>query len=166
MLWRTVQLNRIDRRSSILGVLLTGGMILAHPAAQSTSVEGPQQVEVFMAASDERSGWTHRPREYPADTQWMVYRLDGIHRLEQSLSQGLSRDPTAAQAAVRARLSQRDPALMDTVRQTAVGLMKLIEYRIDRYPAIVFDGQAVVYGVIPPTEGLRYYRQWRDGTAP
>ncbi|MEA3275692.1 MAG: DUF1525 domain-containing protein, partial [Pseudomonadota bacterium] len=39
------------------------------------------------------------------------------------------------------------------------------EYGIDRYPAIVLDGQAVVYGVTDVGEALRHYRMWQ-GRAP
>jgi len=33
---------------------------------------------------------------------------------------------------------------------------------VDRYPAIVFDGQAVVYGVTDVETALAHYQKWRQ----
>ena len=53
----------------------------------------------------------------------------------------------------------------DAAQRAASGLLKAAEYGIDRYPAVVFDGDAVVYGVTDLDEALRHYREWQ-GRAP
>ncbi len=50
---------------------------------------------------------------------------------------------------------------MEAAQRAALGLLKAAEYGIDRYPAIVFDGYAVVYGVTDIGEALRQYRVWQ-----
>jgi integrating conjugative element protein (TIGR03757 family) len=37
-----------------------------------------------------------------------------------------------------------------------------MQYGIDRYPAIVFDGHAVVYGVTDVQAATRIYEQWQE----
>ncbi len=37
-----------------------------------------------------------------------------------------------------------------------------MQYGVDRYPAIVFDGKAVVYGVTDVKAATRLYEQWRE----
>ena len=44
----------------------------------------------------------------------------------------------------------------------AKGLMRALQYGINRYPAIVFDGQAVVYGVTDIETAARLYDHWME----
>ena len=63
---------------------------------------------------------------------------------------------------MRKRLGQvADGSRLDLARQSAAGLINAAEYGVDRYPAIVFDGNAVVYGVTDIGEALRHYRKWK-----
>ncbi len=34
-------------------------------------------------------------------------------------------------------------------------------YRLNRYPAIIFDEQLVIYGLTDLSQALEKYRQWR-----
>ncbi len=90
-----------------------------------------------------------------------VYALDGIEGLEATLSERLSTDPNAARRVALKRVSQMDAVRIEQAQRAAVGLVRAAEYGIDRYPAIVFDGQAVVYGITDIGEALRYYRVWQ-----
>ena len=47
------------------------------------------------------------------------------------------------------------------MQMAAHGLAKAMQYGVDRYPAIVFDGQAVVYGVTDVQTAIAHYRAWR-----
>lgn len=96
-------------------------------------------------------------------TQIEVYEIDGIASLESALSKGLPADPDGAQRLVRKRLGQVDRSQLDAARQSAAGLLNAAEYGIDRYPAVVFDSDTVVYGVIDLGEALRHYRMWKGG---
>jgi integrating conjugative element protein (TIGR03757 family) len=119
----------------------------------------PVRIEVFTAGD--------LPIQPPASdgvplpTPIEVYEIDGIASLESALSKGLPADPDGAQRLVRKRLGQVDRWRRDAARQSAVGLLNAAEYGIDRYPAVVFDGDAVVYGVTDIGEALRYYRMWK-----
>ena len=39
-----------------------------------------------------------------------------------------------------------------------------MQYRLDRYPAIVFNGQAVVYGVTDVEDAFHRYRRWQEAS--
>ena len=41
-----------------------------------------------------------------------------------------------------------------------------MQYGIDRIPAIVFDSQAVVYGVTDLSAALAHYQAWQSGRRP
>lgn len=92
-----------------------------------------------------------------------VYKLDGIQRIEAKLSKGLTADPDQSKRIVLQRIQQLDEAARAWMQRTAMGLAKAVQYGIDRYPAIVFDGEVVIYGVTDIREALRQYQQWREG---
>ena len=94
------------------------------------------------------------------------YELDRIRLLETRLSRELPADPKQAEAIVLDRFQHLDRATSDSLRQSAVGLAKAMQYGIDRIPAIVFDGQAVVYGVTDISEALAHYQAWQSGKRP
>ncbi|MEA3278207.1 MAG: TIGR03757 family integrating conjugative element protein [Pseudomonadota bacterium] len=100
-----------------------------------------------------------------ASTKTEVYEVDGIDSLDAMLSKQLPPDPQAAKRLAQERSGQLKASRVDAARQAAIGLLKAAEYGIDRYPAIVLDGQAVVYGVTDVGEALRHYRMWQ-GRAP
>jgi len=41
-----------------------------------------------------------------------------------------------------------------------------MQYGIDRYPAIVFGGEVVVYGLTDPNAALVYYQKWQAENRP
>jgi integrating conjugative element protein (TIGR03757 family) len=49
------------------------------------------------------------------------------------------------------------------MQRAAIGLTKALQYGIDRFPAMVFDGQCVVYGVTDLGQALRQYHRWQGG---
>ena len=91
-----------------------------------------------------------------------VYEIDGIKRFEAQLSRGLPSDADAARRQAIERVAQVDEGQKQKVQRAATGLSKAMQYGIDRYPAIVFDGEAVVYGVTDLEWALHRYRQWRE----
>jgi integrating conjugative element protein (TIGR03757 family) len=94
-----------------------------------------------------------------------VYDLDAPARWEATLSEELPAQPEQAQPIAQERIAQLDP---EALKGAYTGLMQALRYRIDRYPAIVFDeGRAVVYGVPDLEQALVHYRHWRAAeTAP
>ena len=91
-----------------------------------------------------------------------VYEMDGIERFEAALSRGLPANADAAKGRALARIGQLSEGQMQRAQHAALGLSKAVQYGLDRYPAIVFDGQAVVYGVTDVGEAFRRYRQWQE----
>ncbi|NKB61256.1 MAG: TIGR03757 family integrating conjugative element protein [Gammaproteobacteria bacterium] len=90
-----------------------------------------------------------------------VYRVDRIDRLQQALSEGLPTDPKTAKQAALDRFQLMDSQLSSELENAAKGLIQAMQYGIDRYPAIVFDGKAVVYGVTDVKAANELYEQWR-----
>lgn len=91
-----------------------------------------------------------------------VYRVDRIDRFQQALSKDLPPDPETAKQAALHRFQRMDTQISSDLENAAKGLVQAMQYGIDRYPAIVFDGKAVVYGVTDVKAATRIYVQWRE----
>ncbi|RTL26880.1 MAG: TIGR03757 family integrating conjugative element protein [Burkholderiales bacterium] len=77
-----------------------------------------------------------------------VYLLDGLEQLEEELSQGLPTNEAAAEPVARERLRKMGAAeLQRRAANASEGIARAGQYGIDRVPAIVFNGQSIVYGV-------------------
>ena len=125
----------------------------------------PTRVEVFTTTDQAVAGASAIDfKQQVPDIDLQVYRLDGIRQMELTLSGNLPNDAEAAKRIVLQRIQQMDKPSTAQMQQSAVGLAKVIQYGIGRYPVIVFNGEAVVYGVTDPGEALRRYRHWRDGS--
>lgn len=92
-----------------------------------------------------------------------VYTVDRIDRLQSALSEGLPAEPEAAKQDALQRFQRMDAQLSSELENAAKGLVHAMQYGIVRYPAIVFDGEAVVYGVTDLRAATRLYEQWREG---
>ena len=142
--------------------LFAGG---AAQAAQNRA-RNPHLVEVFTTSDS--------PITRDTDLAWprsgaivlQVYRLDGIQRVETQLSEGLTADPEQSKTVVLQRFQQLHEEDRVQMQQAAIGLAKAVQYGVDRYPAMVFDGGAVIYGLTDIHEALVRYRQWREGRQP
>ena len=51
------------------------------------------------------------------------------------------------------------------LEHSATSLSKALHYGVEKYPAIVFDGELVVYGLTDLTLALTQYRRWQSGEA-
>ena len=91
-----------------------------------------------------------------------VYYIDRIDRIQQELSKDLPATPEAAKQTVLRRFQRK---LSHELENASNGLVQAMQYGIDRYPAIVFDGNAVVYGIIDVRAATQRYRQWQAGEA-
>jgi integrating conjugative element protein (TIGR03757 family) len=90
------------------------------------------------------------------------YDLDGIDQLQQTLSLGLPNDPGQAKQLVLQRFQSMDAAFSHRLENSGNGLVLAMHYGIDRTPAIVFDRQAVIYGVTDVDDAIEQYSQWRE----
>ncbi len=144
-----------------LGILLFAVLILVVNAqAEPVASAQPRLIEVFTSSAYPVTGRLEQQAE--AGVALHYYAIDGIHQLESNLSQNLPADPKVAKPLVLKRIEYLGEDAMDRMHQSATGLAKALQYGIDRYPAIVFDGVAVVYGVTDIHSALRHYQQWRE----
>ena len=91
-----------------------------------------------------------------------VYKIDAIQSVERDLSRGLPAAPQQSKPIVLQRIQNLDEPARSRMQAAATGLAKAMQYGIDRFPAIVFDGQAVVYGETDVQASYTHYRAWRS----
>lgn len=115
--------------------------------------EDPESIEVFADS-------TFQPINRLRHTT--VYRLDRIYELQNELSYQLPGDPEKAKQLALRRFERMDAQISHQLENAAKGLVQALQYGINRYPAIVFEGQAVVYGVTDIETGLRLYDHWME----
>jgi integrating conjugative element protein (TIGR03757 family) len=96
----------------------------------------------------------------------VVYKINAIQSIERDLSANLPADPQQSKQIVLYRIQGLGEQTRSTMQAAAMGLAKAMQYGIDRYPAIVFDRQVVVYGVTNLKAALAYHRAWRTGAKP
>lgn len=86
-----------------------------------------------------------------------VYYLDGIAQVEAALTDGLPLNEQQARAITEDRIRRLGRGLNEKMRQAGTGLGRALELRLQRAPAIVFNGQYVVYGVTDVDGARRIY---------
>jgi integrating conjugative element protein (TIGR03757 family) len=133
-----------------LGGIFLGAMLATSAASQ------PPSIEVFTTA------------RYPIATAStpavLVYNLDLPALIEAELSTRLPRDSEIAAQLASAELqgaAWRKSA--ETLTHAYQGLLKARQYSLETLPAVVFDGQAVIYGITDLSQALSHYRRWQVG---
>jgi integrating conjugative element protein (TIGR03757 family) len=160
---RNTHLNRFVALASLVLVLLVGNVL---QAAQFGEVR-PEVIEVFTSSDLPITGGAAIAPALSRETSYLkIYNLDGIRLVEAELSTGLTGDPEQAKRVVLQRIKQLDEVGRAKIQCVATGLAKAIQYGINRYPAIVFNRKAVVYGITDLTVALEQYRAWHTGRRP
>jgi integrating conjugative element protein (TIGR03757 family) len=77
----------------------------------------------------------------------------------------LPANPALASAQAKDYLQSHQAELSKRILPTYEGLSKAINLGLSRYPALVFNGQAVIYGVTDIQQALALYRHWQQGQA-
>ena len=132
--------------------------------AAQRAVVHPTLIEVFTTANLPITGEAAINQQSDfRESELHVYELDGIQRMEAELSRGLSGDLVQSKRIVLQRIQQLDEVARARMQRTAMGLAKVVQYGVDRYPAIMFEGEVVIYGVTDIREALHQYQQWREG---
>lgn len=131
-------------------------LLLSISAARS--VAEPRYVEVFTSADQATS---HTEDLQAKGIKVSVYQIDDIKRINADLVKGLPNDEKQATAILRQRFESRKAAIEQHYTQCADGVLKAYGYQLDRYPAVVFDGQAIVYGVSDLELAYRQYQAWQ-----
>lgn len=124
----------------------------------------PHIVEIFITTESPVAGEAAINRQpVHGEQEFHIYELDSIQRIEAKLSEGLTADPEQAKQVVLQRFQQLHEEDRARMQRAAMGLAKAMQYGIDRYPAIVFDGEVIIYGVTDIGEALHRYQEWREG---
>jgi len=143
------------------GIFLFAVLILAENAkAEPAVLVEPRLIEVFTSSEYLVAG--RQVQQAAIGVTFHYYAIDGIYQLELSLSQDLPADPETAKLLALNRIEHLGEDAMRRLQQSATGLAKALQYDIDRYPAIVFDGVTVAYGVTDIHTALRHYQQWQE----
>jgi len=131
-------------------------LVASWGASVAQPLPAPSRIEVFLGTRAQVE--TRAPGlEVPVT----VYDLDAPARAEARFGQGLPADRDQAMAEAKRRLADISQSEQDRIESSFEGLLKALQYGLDRYPAIVFDeGQAVVYGT-GLQEAMGHYRKWR-----
>lgn len=95
----------------------------------------------------------------------VVYKINAIQSIERDLSANLPVEPQQSKEIVLQRIQSLGEQTR-SMQFAAMGLAKAMQYGIDRYPAIVFDSKAVVYGVTDLKAALGFHQAWRAGVKP
>ena len=135
--------------------------------AGTTFADPPHVIEVFTSAqypvveTDATGAGSHL--QGPVIT---VYEIDGIQFVERDLSLNLPVEPQPSKQIALQRIQNLDEQTRSRMKASATALAKAMQYGIDRYPAIVFDGQAVVYGVTDLQVALAHHESWQTELRP
>jgi len=148
-------------------VLVTWIMVILSGVSAADPTSPPTRIEVFTTTDQEVVGASAiGPKQQYSDIELQIHRLDGIQQVESGLSGNLPSDLELAKRVALQRIQQLDEQESAAIQNAAVGLAKAMQYGIDRYPAIVFNSQIVVYGVTDLKVALDHYRTWQVGARP
>ena len=126
-------------------------------AATASPAEEPVSLELFMGRDTPITGL-----ETISGHEVTVYRLDALHALIGRIEEQLPSDPTEEPQQARAALAALTSTERDGLREATEGLLRArYRYGLDRYPAVMLDGRAVVYGVTDLDRAVAIYRAWQ-----
>ncbi len=128
-------------------------------AATASPAEEPVTLEFFVGQDTPVTGL-----DAVGGYEATVYRLDTLHALIGRIEKQLPADPAEEPQQALAALAALSPAERDGLREATEGLLRArYRYGLDRYPAVVLDGRAVVYGVTNLDRAVAIYRDWQAG---
>ena len=133
--------------------------------AKEGAVITPTRMDVFTTSDQPTLNVDRFAAEHP-NVAIQVHTLDAIERFEDELSKALPADPDAAKQLVLKRMQRLSKGRRDQLQHSATALVTALNVGVERYPAIVFDAEFVVYGLTDPFRALSYYRDWPLGAMP
>ena len=90
-----------------------------------------------------------------------VINLDAVTAVERKLSEGLPANSVQAQALIEQRIAEIGRSNLEAeIRKAYLPLATMMSYDLDRYPVIIFDRRAVIFGVTDLPLAISQYRQW------
>ena len=143
----------------LLILILAFGFVT--PAEAVTAMK-PTSIEIF-ATSDQLISVVDTFVDQLPDIEVRIHKLDGIKQLEGYLSEGLPANPDKARQLALERLQHLSKATRSQLERSATALAQAVQYGVEQYPAIVFDGELVMYGLTDLSVALTHYRHWQQG---
>ncbi len=157
---RYIHSNRFVCWGLLVLVILAGNAV----KAAQIGVVVPAVVEIFTTSDLPFTGKAATNADSGRSRiELQAYQLDGIQRIETKLSEDLTADTEQSKQVVLQRFQQLHEEDRAWMQRAAMGLAKAMQYGIDRYTAIVFEGEVALYGVTDIGEALHRYQQWREG---
>lgn len=142
--------------SHTLAVLTLFGPLLFSAAVQAGE---PPSLEVYIA---EGYPISRRDDHRLQGATVTVHAVDALEEFESALSQNLPANADAAKAEALRRIGKLNDARTASAKDGALGLANAVQHGVDRYPAVVVNGIAVVYGVTDLAEVVARYEAWRE----
>ena len=90
-----------------------------------------------------------------------VYHIDGIEAFKRTMSDGLPSALEAAKKEVNARMAAQ-PDAVGKLKRAFDGLLKAKTYGITKVPAIVIEGEYVIYGETDVSDAIAHWRARRQ----
>jgi integrating conjugative element protein (TIGR03757 family) len=93
-----------------------------------------------------------------------VCDIDAVGQFEADISKLLPGDELKARQVLEEYINRtgRDAFEQEAIRAYQ-GIMAVVRYELEKYPAIVFDDESVIYGVTDLDEALNRYGAWKAG---
>ncbi len=123
--------------------------------SQGLMAAEPGRIEIFTTARS--------PVATAAGRAVQIYTLDALSAIEAGLSARLPRDSEIAAQLASAEIQGAWRKNAETLTHAYQGLLKARQYSLQKLPAVVFDGQAVIYGITDLSQALSHYRRWQVG---
>lgn len=154
-------------RLAILNLLAVLIFSITFDAAWATPSYKAVLVEVFTVTDREVVGQgAIRINEQIENVDLHVHELNGIQLVEAELSRDLTANPDQSRYIALQRIQVMDDQVRSRLQRSAIGLAMAMQYGVDRYPAIVFNGEAVVYGITDLHVAIARYQEWRAEDRP
>ena len=130
--------------------------------AEKRAAMVPTHIDIFTTAEQPITAMDVVVQQY-SGIVLRVHKLDAIKHTEDKLSEGLPADPENAERLVLRRLQQLGKTTHRELEHSATSLAKAVQYGVEKYPAIVINGELVIYGLTDLAVSLTHYRHWQLG---
>lgn len=146
------------QRPLLISILAVSCSVFGDSTIAESAATSLASIEVFAT----RDQGSTRPEGLSSDRATVrVWVLDGIDRLETTLSHALPTDRQRAERDVLNRLRTLDEDWQRSANHSAQALLRAMELGLDRYPAVVFDESFVAYGLTDLGTATMHYRRWQ-----
>ncbi|MDA1370263.1 MAG: TIGR03757 family integrating conjugative element protein [Proteobacteria bacterium] len=139
---------------SLIVILLVGWVL---PTQAQFS---PYPHTIIVITSDELA-ISGLPLVFGDSPQIDIYSLDAVAAVEAKMSERLPGDEEQALVVMQQRIEQIGKARLEADLVKAYqALTTAMSYDLDRYPAMIFDGEVVIYGITDIWVATEIYQDW------